>query len=209
MASKKKLSLKKKVLIGAATGVAALGFWASQAFYTVKEVVDGDTFVTVENQYVRFDKVDAPEIGLCLGKESKDELEKLVLNKKVFIKVRYVEKDWGRLVGSVYGMQGNIEEIMLSKGLVTLRNGSEYSGVVEKAKAEKVGVYSAKCTQTINIEDPKCGIKGNIRARNKYFRFPGCKQYDTTLVQLHFGDKWFCSESEAKKAGFIKGSDCR
>lgn len=184
--------------------------WSSQAFYTVSKVIDGDTFVTKENQYVRFDKVDAPEIDNCLGLESKAELEKLLLGKKVYIKVNYVEKEWKRLVGSVYTTDGDIQEIMLSKGLATYRGGGSKAlqTASNKARSEKIGVYSERCTQLTNPTNPKCNIKGNIR-REKFYHYPGCSQYTNTEVQLYLGEKWFCSVREAEKDGFVKGADCK
>lgn len=202
----------KKILITAAlTTSVALSFWATQAFYTVREVVDGDTFVTKENQYVRFDKVDAPELNNCMGKQAKDELSRLVLGKKVFIKVNYKEPERGRLVASVYTLKGNVQEQMLKKGLGTLRGGLQQDALNKAsdiARESKVGVFSKTCTQSVNPENPKCNIKGNILHGEKYYRYPGCAQYDTTLVQLHFGEKWFCTEVQAKKSGFAKGPDC-
>jgi len=77
------------------------------------------------------------------------------------------------------------------------------------ARELKLGVYSDTCTQVKNLVNPKCNIKGNIRNYDKYYRYLGCDQYETTLIQLHFGDKWFCTESEAKNAGFSLGGDCK
>ena len=79
-----------------------------------------------------------------------------------------------------------------------------------KQELKKLGVYSLKCTQLINSENPKCVIKANkeIGGSGKTYHFPGCGQYNNTLIQLSRGDRWFCSENEAIKAGFIKGGDC-
>src|SRR3989344_4708237 len=97
--SKKKLRWKKVAATGVITASLALGFWASKAFYTVKKVIDGDTFITLENQYIRLDSVNAPELDYCLGKESKDELSKLILGKKVYLRVTYID-GYKRLVAS-------------------------------------------------------------------------------------------------------------
>ena len=209
--AKKVKAWKKVVVAGALTASVGLGFWASKAFYDVREVIDGDTFVTAENQYVRFDKVDAPEIENCMGKEAKEELSKLILGKKVFIKVTYKEPERGRLVASVYTDSGNVQEEMLKKGLGTLKGGLKqdaYNKASDDARGLKIGVYSSVCTQTENPENPKCNIKGNILREERFYRYPGCRSYDNTLVQLHFGEEWFCSEKEALKSGYSKGPDC-
>jgi micrococcal nuclease len=203
----------KKVAIGGAiVGTLGLGFWSSKAFYTVTEVIDGDTFVTTEKQYIRLDSVNAPELEYCLGKESKAELEKLVLHKKVYLKVSYI--DGMRLIASVYTTQGNVGAKMLEKGMATFADKStqKQPGLLEvsqKAREKGIGVYSNKCTQETNPIAPKCNIKGNIREGVKYYRFPNCYYYNHTTMELYKGDKWFCTEAEAKKEGFTKGGDCK
>jgi hypothetical protein len=115
--SKKKIGWKKVVTAGIITASLGLGFWASKAFYTVTSVIDGDTFITSEKQHIRLDSVNAPELGSCLGTEAKTELSKLVLNKKVYLKVTYI--DGLRLIASVYTTRGNVGELMLKSGLAT------------------------------------------------------------------------------------------
>ena len=203
----------KKAIIGSTVAVSVgLGFWASQAVYTVDHVIDGDTFVTTENRYVRLDSVNAPELNYCLGKEAKEELEKLVLHKKVYIKTSYVDGH-KRLISTVYTVQGNVGEELLKKGLATFKDKgtqgkTNLSKVAKTARTDKVGVYSEKCTQLINKVSPKCDIKGNIKDGNKIYHYRGCGAYSTTFVQLFLGDKWFCSESEAKSAGFVRAPNC-
>jgi endonuclease YncB( thermonuclease family) len=209
--SKSKNLWKKVTATAIVTTSLGLGFWASKAFYTVKEVIDGDTFVTQENQHVRLDSVNAPALNRCLGNEAKSELEKLVLNKKVFIKVTYI--NGLRLVGSVYTISGSVGEKMLATGLATFadkgnQNQKALLRISQSAREKGIGVYSSKCTQSENPINPKCNIKGNTTGDENLYRYPGCRLYNSTLIQLHFGDLWFCSEKEAKKSGFAKGKDC-
>ena len=101
---------------------------------------------------------------------------------------------------------------MLKKGLATLRGGAKrdnLSNATNYAQNKNLGVYSNLCTQQENLQKPECNIKGNNRDGQRMYRFPGCKNYDSTLVQLYRGDQWFCTETEAKKAGFTKGGDCK
>lgn len=210
---KKVKGWKKIVVAGTLTASLGLGFWASKAFYEVKEVVDGDTFITKEGQYIRLDSVNAPELNLCLGKEAKEELSKLILNKKVYVKVRFMD-NYKRLIGSVYTTKGNIGEIMVSKGMATyldkgLGESHDLYLAAKKAREARIGVYSPVCTQDVNQSNPKCNIKGNVSEVGNLYRYPDCGQYNNTLVQLYFGGRWFCTESEAQNAGFAKGNDCR
>lgn len=210
--NKKVPSLRKALVGGVAVAVLGMGFWASKAFYTVASVIDGDTFVTTEKQYIRLDSVNAPENESCLARESKDALSKLVLGKKVFLKVTYI--NGMRLIANVYTVQGNVGEIMLSKGMATFADKGTQTGngllkTANEAKSKKLGVYSTTCSQLTNPINPKCDIKGNTTGSKNFYHYPGCNGYDQTIVELHTGDRWFCSEAEAKKAGFIKGGDCR
>lgn len=210
----KKMDAWKNIIVaGALTASLGIGFWASKAFYEVTSVTDGDTFVTKEKQYIRLDSVNAPEIDSCLGKEARAELEKLVLNKKVFLKVTYT--NGSRLIASAYTISGNVGELMLKKGMATFtdKGTQKGSGLLETAniaRSKRLGVYSSICTQSVNPVNPKCNIKGNLNNSNlnKFYRYPSCDLYDITLIQLHLGDKWFCSEREALKAGFSKATDC-
>ncbi len=77
----------------------------------------------------------------------------------------------------------------------------------EVAKSAKLGIWSDVCrAKTSGNED--CAIKGNTRAGKRRYYLPTCKQYDQVIIDLSFGDRWFCSEKEAAKAGFTKASGC-
>ena len=180
--------------------------------YVVSRVIDGDTFVTKEGQYVRLASVDAPEMGNCLSQESRGELERLVFGKKVYLKAIYKDS-FGRMISLVYTPDGYVNERMLVSGLAVYANrGTEGADVLlaasEKARAGLKGVFSSKCTQKVNLENSRCGVKGNLSRDGKIYRVKACRLYDNTVVQLHLGDKWFCRESEAIKAGFREGGDC-
>lgn len=162
---------------------------------------------------IRLSGVDAPELANCNGREAKTALEKLVLGQNLYLKVIYRDR-YNRLISHVYNSQGFVSSQMAELGLVyDTQNGvndPEMDAAAKRAKAKKLGVYSPKCTQVTNTAHPTCVIKGNIRQRTgaNLYRFPGCGQYNNTLVQLALGDRWFCTEQEAKAAGFTKGSDC-
>ncbi|TJW52023.1 MAG: thermonuclease family protein [Mesorhizobium sp.] len=48
-----------------------------------------------------------------------------------------------------------------------------------------------------------CKIKGNISAEGeRIYHLPGQKFYDTTRISESKGEKWFCSEDEARSAGW-------
>lgn len=99
--------------------------------------------------------------------------------------------------GSVYVLQKSASDAML------LEAGND-------ARAHERGIFGESCTQTENIDKPKCTIKGNyprLGSRSTYHT-PECMAYKNTKVQLYLGDQWFCTEKEAIAAGFTKAETC-
>jgi len=49
-----------------------------------------------------------------------------------------------------------------------------------------------------------CNIKGNISLRTgeKIYHVPGGEFYDLTEIHRDRGERWFCSEAEARSAGW-------
>lgn len=181
--------------------------------YEVLKVVDGDTFITKEKQYIRVASIDAPELNDCGGKEAKIALEKLVLGKPVYFKVLYRD-GFNRLIAQVYTSNIDVSEKMIKEGFAyylsqdNVENRSFYIKTNEKAKAEGIGIFSKKCTQIENAKNPHCIIKGNIHTFGKVYFTPDCGNYERVIVQLFKGERWFCSEKEAKDAGFRKTEIC-
>lgn len=213
-----KVERKRKLIagvLGAAAFTAALMAQTllKKTSYKVERIVDGDTFITTENQMIRFSGIDAPEMENCNGKEAKESLEKLILNKRLYLKIIYRDK-LNRLISDVYNDKGLVSAKMVRLGMAYYTQAGmqspELAEAANEARSKKLGVYSPKCTQLTNLDNPKCVIKANkgIDDRKNIYHFPGCGQYNNTLVQLSLGDRWFCTEAEAKQTGFIKGSDC-
>lgn len=57
-----------------------------------------------------------------------------------------------------------------------------------------------------SITKPGCTIKGNIsfNADKKIYHLPGMEDYDSTVISLEKGEKWFCTESDAISNGWRK-----
>jgi hypothetical protein len=53
-----------------------------------------------------------------------------------------------------------------------------------------------------------CVIKGNISITtgNRYYHLPGMEDYDSTVITLSKGERWFCTEAEAIAQGWRKAS---
>ena len=49
----------------------------------------------------------------------------------------------------------------------------------------------------------ECNIKGNVSTKGeRIYHVPGQKYYDDTVIQSSHGERWFCSEEEARAAGW-------
>ena len=184
----------------------------SPNFYQVDRIIDGDTFVLTNKQEIRLMSVNAPEAGLCGSQEATDKLKSLIEGKKVRLEGD-LNDHFGRLLALVY-----VDDILVNKEIIlsgwarftsTASSESEnLKAAFQTAKTEKLGVFSSKCYQSANPQNPKCNIKGNVREGKKTYFFPGCGNYSNVALELDQGDQWFCSESAAISAGFVKSANC-
>jgi endonuclease YncB( thermonuclease family) len=182
--------------------------------YKVANVVDGDTIVIEGNQRIRLSNIYAPELEYCGGQEAKDYLEKLVLGKKVSIESQN-EDVFNRSLALVYVAGTLVNEEMLAQGLVRY-DGSPNSkreilkAAYDSAVESKKGIHGPPC-RAEKPDKPNCLIKGNIQrsdSTTKNYFFPGCSEYNATIVEKDLGEAWFCTEKQAKDAGFAKGTHC-
>jgi len=176
----------------------------------VIKIIDGDTFDLEGGIRVRLAGADAPEYPEgCLGTQAKERLEELILGKEVVVEV--IEEDnFGRQIGYVEANGLLIDKVMIEEGLARAANGEEprYGATLlaseDSAKKAKRGLWSSQCLKE------NCLIKGNFRSdkETKVYHLPECYNYEKIVINEREGDQWFCTEAEAKKAGFRKSEDC-
>ena len=54
-----------------------------------------------------------------------------------------------------------------------------------------------------------CRIKGNVSSRGeRIYHPPGCRYYNSTIIDPARGERWFCSEAEAVAAGWRRTKVC-
>lgn len=221
MPARKKSGTVKKLTAAILTVVAVVG--GSLAYKNLRfvdpyekvyKIADGDTFILENNkQTVRLYGIDAPELDLCYGQESYNRLSQLLKKGKVQLKEPLVDH-FGRVVALVYVDGELINEIMIREGYAAYRSepgsGKDIMKAAhEQALLQKIGIYSPACTDNFP-PDPNCAIKGNHdldREENLYL-LPSCPYYSAVNVRRFEGDRWFCTESDAKKAGFNISSAC-
>jgi endonuclease YncB( thermonuclease family) len=176
----------------------------------VVRVVDGDSFELKDGRRIRLLSLDAPEINRCYYSQARERLTGLILNKK--IRLKNITKDnYGRLLSNIFVGNIFVNKIILKEGLarfyyVKSPYYEDLKAISQKAKDNKIGIYSPLCRTT--SQDANCQIKANNNHGQKYFFTPECRTYEQVIVDESFGDQWFCEEEEAIKAGFTKAKGC-
>jgi endonuclease YncB( thermonuclease family) len=178
----------------------------------VINVIDGDTIVVNKGLLIRLHGIDAPDLEYCGGREAKQRLEELILDK--FVSLHELGMgEYNRVLGLVYFDNKLINEILLKEGHAELF-GAQTSAkekleqANQYARNNRIGIYD-KCILDQPVKK-ECNIKGNIHARNKtkIYHLPECPNYKTTKIETFRGEEWFCTEEEAISAGFKKAENC-
>lgn len=179
----------------------------------VLEVLDGDTFLLNNGQRIRLFSASAPEMELCGGPEAKSYLSDLILGKSITLKDSFIDQ-YSRMIALVYADNILVNESMLRSGWARYDGGGKSEKEVlkqayQEAFETKIGIYSPLCRQE-QPEKPKCLIKANIDkiTAEKRYSFPGCREYNITIVEKDLGESWFCTEKEAQAAGYTKSQNC-
>lgn len=71
--------------------------------------------------------------------------------------------------------------------------------------APNAGSFAAS-TLVPNSINPNCRVKGNISINTgeRIYHVPGQKYYSATRIRWEYGERWFCTEAEARNAGWRK-----
>lgn len=85
---------------------------------TIVRVIDGDSMVTADDKRLRLWQVDAPELhGQAFGREAKNYVQSIILNKDVKIEFKGKDK-YGRDLAVLYVGNQNLAYLLAAKGYV-------------------------------------------------------------------------------------------
>lgn len=56
--------------------------------------------------------------------------------------------------------------------------------------------------QHVNILSPQCRVKANVSDSGRIYHVPGQQYYGATRINQLMGERWFCSEADARAAGW-------
>ena len=184
-------------------------------------IADGDSFTLLDASKqqikIRLAEIDTPEWGQPYAKRSTQALSGMVFQKQVSVVVQDTDR-YGRTVGRVY-----VGELDINAELVKIGAAWVYRKYVKdvrlfdlerEAKAAKVGIWGLSETQQMPPWEWRrsggtegapegCLIKGNINSKGKkIYHIPGSSSYGATKINVSQGERWFCSEGEARQAGW-------
>ena len=190
----------------------------------VTRVIDGDTIQIEGGAKVRYIGIDTPETVdprtsvQCFGKEAAAKNRGLVEGKRVRFEKDVSETDkYGRLLRYVFIGETFVNETLVREGYAfssPYPPDVKYQDVFDKAakfaKANDKGLWGscgfiAGAETKTTLPETGCVIKGNISSSGeKIYHVPGQKYYNQTVISESKGERWFCSETDAQKAGWRK-----
>lgn len=186
-------------------------------------VIDGDT-LDIRGTRIRLEGIDAPESSqTCArrwlgswrcGLAATQALEALVKDRDV--RCDGVGRDkYGRLLAICRAGETEINARMVSEGnaWAFVKYSSRYVAEEASARAARVGIWSAETEPAWIYRDrhwrvaeqqaPEgCAIKGNVSKTGRIYHMPWSPWYAKVKVEPAKGEAWFCTESDAAKAGF-------
>ncbi|PSL16054.1 thermonuclease family protein [Shimia abyssi] len=190
-------------------------------------VIDGDT-INIHGKRIRLHGIDAPESGqFCrdardrnwhCGQKAALALDAEIGRRTVSCQITDTDR-YGRYIGICSTGGVNMNAWMVEQGwAVAYRKYSrDYVAHEAHSKRAGLGIWQGRFTppdrwrkgerlgsDTVSRADTgACAIKGNISSKGKrIYRLPGTKWYDRTKINEGKGERWFCSEAEARAAGW-------
>lgn len=187
-------------------------------------VVDGDTLEIV-GRSIRLEGIDAPEAGQrCdrawwpgtwrCGRAATRALTSLIDDQPVRCVRKGIDR-YDRIIAVCFAGGMDLNAAMVRDGFAWAFRKYSTSYVREEAvaRATKRGVWRAE-TQTPwayrahrwavseQTAPDGCAIKGNITGNGRIYHMPWSPWYKRVRINTRKGERWFCSERDAKAAGW-------
>ncbi len=190
-------------------------------------VIDGDT-IEVQGKRIRLFGIDAPESRqqcvraakrYACGKIAAAALKDLTTGIAVRCREEGMDR-YGRIVATCFDDNGfDINRNMVYTGwaLAYRKYSTRYVATEKKARAAGRGLWKGAfvapwewrrgerlASSRSSDETPSaCRIKGNIsKSGARIYHLPGDRFYARTRIDESKGERWFCSEAEARAAGW-------
>jgi endonuclease YncB( thermonuclease family) len=194
------------------------------------KLIDGDSF-EIGNVGVRLFGVDAPEGRQSCKRDGRDwacgdaaarKLRSLVGDRSITCMRRDVD-DYSRIVATCRAGNVDLAAEMARSGFATAyrRYSADYVDEENEARAAGRGIWAGEFTppetyrseqrETTNARDAApqpgrrdgCYIKGNINTDgDRIYHTPDSPAYGNTGIDGARGERWFCTEAEARAEGW-------
>jgi endonuclease YncB( thermonuclease family) len=184
-------------------------------------VIDGDT-LQIGQTRIRLHGIDAPEasqtcldtggVAAACGLAATRAMQVLIGTDTVHCTPRDIDR-YGRTVARCDVGGRDLGRDMVASGLaIAYRQYSmDYVPAEQAAQAKGLGVWAVQMQNPADFRAAKadqpaapdgCAIKGNISGSGSIYHMPGQEHYGATRINTAKGERWFCSESEARAAGW-------
>lgn len=191
---------------------------------------------TNKTETLRFIGVDTPELKgteqqKCFGKQATARTKALLLKKTVTLESNPDEDrdHFGRLLRYVSVGSKDIGAKLIENGYAFSYKKfphprlDSYNQLEQRAIASKKGLWktcaaesqSSKAVHQISSQQSsqnssQCRIKGNVSTSGeKIYHLSNCGSYAKTEITTATGERWFCTEQEAKAAGWRRAGNCK
>lgn len=187
--------------------------------------ISGDA-LRVGGVIVRLSGIDAPEPtqpcfkangrSWSCSASATNALSRLVRGRSVICDISGTDDSGHKLASCRAGDGGgDIAAELVRNGHVFAQSGlfASYGGDEDSARAAKSGLWQGETVRpdawrTHAWEEAKrtapegCPIKGFVRAESRLYAMPWSNGYSGAKVRSFKGERWFCSEEDARAAGF-------
>lgn len=186
-------------------------------------VVDGDT-LDISDQRIRLEGIDAPETAqMCqradgstwpCGRAASKLLKALIGDDEVACDSTGTDK-YGRTLAICFADGRDLNATMVKAGMAWafVKYSAMYVEQENEARQALAGVWQGpsetpwdfrqKGWKVAELSAPKgCAIKGNVSSKGHIYHMPWSPWYDRVTIEPSRGEHWFCSENEAKAAGW-------
>ncbi len=184
-------------------------------------------FLLVDTPEMHDKDFDGPQ---PFAEEAKAFVADLLDGENIELEIGTSERDkYGRLLAYIYINDENVQEMLLERGLARVayiyppntKYVDDYRRIQDEAQKKAVGIWSIEnyateqgfqsdhtkqiskeSTPTPKLNNNSCKIKGNVNSKGeKIYHMPDGQYYEQTQPE-----QLFCSEQDAKEAGFRKSS---
>lgn len=185
--------------------------------------ISGDT-LRVARRIIRLDHIEAPEPGqTCTrdngrrwrcGEAARAALASLVARARITCTLSGSES--GRVVhGDCRKGDKDIAAELVRGGHVFAETGffARHADLEDEARENHRGLWAGKAERPASFRSAAweaakekapdaCPIKGRVASRAKLYVMPWMEGYDRIKIRASRGERWFCSEEEARQAGW-------